>query len=43
MLCTSGIEGLVRDVEEGMRFVRWVAGPAGDISLRSSYRLKVCR
>jgi len=32
-LCTSGTEGLVREVEEGMRFVRWVAGPARDISL----------
>lgn len=24
---TSGMEGVVRDVEEGIRFVRWIAGP----------------
>ena len=36
MLCTSGTEELVREVEEGMRFVRWVAAPAGYISLSSN-------
>lgn len=24
---TSGTEGVVRDVEEGIKFVRWIAGP----------------
>jgi hypothetical protein len=25
---TRGTEGVVREVEEGMRFVRWIAGPS---------------
>jgi hypothetical protein len=24
---TRGVEGVVREVEEGIRFVRWIAGP----------------
>ena len=27
ILWTRGTEGVVRVVEEGMRFVRWIAGP----------------
>jgi len=40
MPCASGTDGLVREVEDGMRFVRWVAGPAGSISLISYCRFR---
>ena len=28
---TRGTEAVVRDVDEGIRFVRWIAGPASNI------------
>jgi hypothetical protein len=28
---TVAVEGVMREVEEGMRFVRWIAGPEGDM------------
>lgn len=30
---TNGTEGAVREVEEGIRFVRWVAGPINQFEL----------